>query len=428
VSVRLALVLALLFGVVVSYLTSLNEGRVRLVLAPGSGHDLPVMAVVAGAFVAGAAVVLGLWLVRDLNRAYREYQGVRRTRREAGLSEIYHRGVDAQLAGRGAAATQEYEEVLRREPGHPEAHARLGELALERGDPHAALTHHLEALRSDERPETLLAAAQAYRRAGRADDAIALYGRVLEGDPSHVTALRALRDMAVEAGRWPEALRAQERLGKLATAGERASESAWLAGIHYELGRRRQAEGNGAGAVAAFREALRAQSDFLPAMLALGDAHRLAGEPKEALRAWERGVEAQPALPLLARLEQVHRAEGRPTRMIALYREAVARQPDNVSLAFGLGRVYFDLSMLDEAADQFQKVEVRAPELPAVRAYLGAVFERRGQVREALEEYRQALRRGGGFEWPHRCGACGAAHAGWIDRCPSCGRWNTSRP
>ncbi len=37
--------------------------------------------------------------------------------------------------------------------------------------------------------------------------------------------------------------------------------------------------------------------------------------------------------------------------------------------------------MLDEAAEQFQKVEVRAPELPVVHAYLGAIFERRGQFR-----------------------------------------------
>ena len=32
------------------------------------------------------------------------------------------------------------------------------------------------------------------------------------------------------------------------------------------------------------------------------------------------------------------------------------------------------------------------PDLPVIHAYLGAVFERRGQVREALEEYRRALR------------------------------------
>ena len=119
---------------------------------------------------------------------------------------------------------------------------------------------------------------------------------------------------------------------------------------------------------------------------------------------WERAAEGQqPALPVLARIEQLHRAEGRPTRMISLYQNALARQPDNLALAFGLGRVYFELAMLDEAAEQFQKMEVRAPELPLIHAYLGAILERRGQFRDAMEEYRRALRESDRIEWPHRC-------------------------
>ena len=144
---------------------------------------------------------------------------------------------------------------------------------------------------------------------------------------------------------------------------------------------------------------------------------------------WERATDtAHPALPILARIERLHRDEGRPTRMISLYQGALARQPDNLALAFGLGRVYFELAMLDEAAEQFQKMEVRAPELPLIHAYLGAILERRGQFRDAMEEYRRALRSSDSVEWPHRCSSCGAAHSRWVDRCPSCRRWNTSRP
>jgi hypothetical protein len=124
----------------------------------------------------------------------------------------------------------------------------------------------------------------------------------------------------------------------------------------------------------------------VPAALLLGEAHLKAGEPREALRVWERAAEGpQPALPVLSRIEQLHRSEGRPTRMISLYQDALARQPDNLALAFGLGRVYFELAMLDEAAEQFQKMEVSAPELPLIHAYLGAILERRGQFHDALE-------------------------------------------
>jgi hypothetical protein len=113
--------------------------------------------------------------------------------------------------------------------------------------------------------------------------------------------------------------------------------------------------------------------------------------------------------------------------MIALYRTACERAPDDLALAAALGRVYFEQEMLDEAAEQFEKLEVKAPDLPVVHAFLGAVFEKRGQTRDAFDEYRRALRLGRGFDWPHRCEACATVVPTWQDRCPQCQRWNTLR-
>ncbi|MEK7837996.1 MAG: tetratricopeptide repeat protein, partial [candidate division NC10 bacterium] len=72
---------------------------------------------------------------------------------------------------------------------------------------------------------------------------------------------------------------------------ERPEEQTRLAGIHYEQGQSRLAEGDVPAAVVAFREALRVQPDFLPALLTLGDAHLRAGDSAQALRVWERGLE-----------------------------------------------------------------------------------------------------------------------------------------
>jgi lipopolysaccharide assembly protein B len=427
VSVRFGVLLALGFGAAVAYLASLNTARVSIAVAADWAWEVPLAALVVGAFLAGAVLALILGLVRDLGRSYRDYQRAREARRAESLGDVYHRGVDAQLSGRADAALQIYEELLKRDPGHAQAHARLGELALERGDAKGALVHHLDALRGEERPELVLAAAEDFRRTGRPGEAAALLERLLARDHDHVAALRALRDLAVNEGQWQRALGPQERIVALGS-GERRQEQAMLAGIQYELGRAFLAEGQAQPAIARFREALRSQSDFVPAAVALGDAHVAAGDSREALRAWERAVETHPELPLLARLEQAYRIEGRPTRMIALYQAASARVPESVPLAFALGRVYFELAMLDEAADQFQKVEVREPNLPGLHAVLGAIFERRGQTAEAFEEYRRALTLSGAFDWPYRCGACGAEHGRWIDRCPSCRGWNTSRP
>jgi lipopolysaccharide biosynthesis regulator YciM len=266
------------------------------------------------------------------------------------------------------------------------------------------------------------------RRLGRNDEAGTLYRQVLQTRRGHLGALRGLRDLAVEGGRWREALEAQQRVLGAVGSTERSPETEWLAVIYYELGRADVARANTGGALAHFKNAARADRLFLPAALALGDAYELIGDHREAVRVWERAAEVIPALPLLARLERAYRQEGRPSRIIALYRTAAERAPDDLALAVALGRVFFELEMLDEAADQFEKVEVRVPGSPVVHALLGAVFERRGQTQEAFEEYRRALQLGHAFDWPHRCEACGAGSPMWQDRCAQCHRWNTLRP
>ncbi len=270
--------------------------------------------------------------------------------------------------------------------------------------------------------------AQEARRAGRLDEARTLFRHVAQRWPAHRGALHELRDLAVDARQWDEAIAVQQQLMALAPPADRAAEAAWLAVEYYELGRLELARGEATSAVGHFKAALRADPKFTPAVVALGDAYEAAGDSREALRTWERAVETQPALPLLARLERAYREQARPSRMIALYRSASERAPDDLALAAALGRVYFELEMLDEAADQFEKLEVRAPDLPVVHAFLGAVFERRGETREAFEEYRRALRLGHAFDWPHRCTACGATAPRWQDRCGGCRRWNTLRP
>lgn len=265
-------------------------------------------------------------------------------------------------------------------------------------------------------------------RHARREEAADLYREVLGRQRAHVPALRALRDLAVEARQWSDALGLEQRLLSVVSSAERRQESEWLAIIHYERGREELATGHGPAALAEFKHALRADRRFIPASVALGDALDAGGDAREAVRVWERAVDAEPSPALLARLERAYRNEGRPSRMTALYRTAAERVPDDLGVAAALGRVYFELEMLDEAADQFKKIEVRAPNVSTVHAFLGAVFERRGQAREAFDEYRRALGLHQAFNWPHRCRACGSVAPAWVDRCSQCGRWNSLGP
>ena len=70
-SVRFGVLLALGFGAVVAYLASLNTARVRVIVAADWAWEVPLAALVVGAFLAGAVLALLLGLVRDLGRSYR---------------------------------------------------------------------------------------------------------------------------------------------------------------------------------------------------------------------------------------------------------------------------------------------------------------------------------------------------------------------
>ena len=71
VSIRLGLVVGLLFAIVVTYLTSINPSRVHVALGGDWAFDMPLMALIAVVFGAGAALALLLGILRDVTRSTR---------------------------------------------------------------------------------------------------------------------------------------------------------------------------------------------------------------------------------------------------------------------------------------------------------------------------------------------------------------------
>src|SRR5215813_8177111 len=80
---RLGGVLAIGFGVLVAYLASLNTTRVRVALSGDRGWEVPLAALVVGAFLTGVALTLVCVLVRDLGRSLLRHRQDRASRRGA---------------------------------------------------------------------------------------------------------------------------------------------------------------------------------------------------------------------------------------------------------------------------------------------------------------------------------------------------------
>jgi len=109
--VRLGVVLSIGFGVPIAYLASLNTTRVRVVLTGDRGWEVPLAALVVGAFLTGVALTLVCVLVRDLGRSLRRYRQDRARRRGdsgapgAGLAS--EPGLESANAGRQSHALRE---------------------------------------------------------------------------------------------------------------------------------------------------------------------------------------------------------------------------------------------------------------------------------------------------------------------------------
>ena len=311
-----------------------------------------------------------------------------------------------------------------------ETHLARGAQARQAGRLDEAIEHHARALEVDDgHLGALFALAEDYQAVGQPGVVREHLRRILSRHPKEPRALAWLRDLAVAEGRWEEALGVQSQLLRRATAPEaRTRETAFFVGIRYEAGKVALAEGRTHDARRLFREVIRDDPAFIPGYLGLGDTLQKLGKGREAVQIWQQGLERTAALPLLRRLARHEQDAGHPAVMIQLVQRALARVPDDPTLTFYLGQVYLELSMLDEATEQFERLAALAPNVATFHAYLGSLLERRGEITEALVEYRQALRTRGAFDLPHRCEECGNVSGGWADRCERCGRWNSVQP
>lgn len=117
-------------------------------------------------------------------------------------------------------------------------------------------------------------------------------------------------------------------------------------------------------------------------------------------RAYRRALEADPDLvPAIINLANVHYARGELAEAEALYQRAITLEADLYETHFNLGNVYHDLGRLQEAAGSYAAALRLNPDYPEAHFYLAVTLEKQGRSGEAHPHWQRYLALAPEGEW-----------------------------
>jgi predicted O-linked N-acetylglucosamine transferase (SPINDLY family) len=298
--------------------------------------------------------------------------------------EAFRLATQHQAAGRFPNAKALYQQVLQREPRHPEALRRLGVLARSAHRFDLALdllTRAIEAGAPEASCRFELGLAHAVQ--GRWDEASMALERVLTLDPVHGEALLQLGNVRLAQGRLAEAEACYQKLVELDPGSVEG---------HHNLGLARRRQGRIEEAEACHRSALAALPAYAAALSSQGSARLAQGEAAEALVSYRRLVELRPDdAEAHTNVGSALYAMGECEQAVASLRRALELQPDSARAWQELGAARLKQDRPDEAIEHFRRALELQPGAVAALHGLGKALLRRGQPAEAAAWLQRSL-------------------------------------
>lgn len=208
----------------------------------------------------------------------------------------YRRAVQLHASGRGGEAEAMYREVLAVAPAHADSIHMLGVVALQAGQPQAALDHF--------------------------DQAIALRPRVATYYVNRANALHRLGRMAEAEVACGDALRVERNCAE----------------AYQVLGHIKSDQGQAEDAIAAYQKAARIKPGLHDIHNSLGIAFRHAGRLEDAEHSLREALRREPGEPMLtANLSSVLKELGRVAEAERCLRAALQTKPNDPVLQYNLG-------------------------------------------------------------------------------------------
>lgn len=410
--------------VIIAYFSSLNPDSVTVNLSSTASYSVSMVGFFLFSFALGAFIVILFTLLRDARTIFKDWRSRQRERIDARVQEIFSKGLYAYLSGKYDQAISFFRDILRIEPNHFHTLLRIGDVYLQERNYSEAIRYHKRARKLDEKSlEAPFALANDYVLSGSYEEAAAVLQEIVKKDSSNVEALIRLRDVYIKMGRWDGAHEIQGRVVKHRK--DKLEDMKLLMGLRYEFAKLLFNRGERDKGEKLLKAITRADKDFIPAYVTLGDMLVESGEGPEAADLWEKGYYLNYNEILLHKLEDFYLRQGEPEKIIWIYKKAISLYPDNTALRFYLGKLYYRLEMLDEAYEILSELEGIESAMPELYKLLGNIYERKEEYGMALAEFKKALGLRKRVMVPYYCPLCDYHTYEWSGRCSRCGEWNT---
>lgn len=420
------IIFILLLGVIALF-AIFNQDSTTINIPFGMTYEISTIGLILLSGIVGALTMLVIFALRDLKRYIDNWQYQKKQKKEAEVQGLYSKALNALLAHKEDDAKDLLKEVISKEPEHLDALLRLGDIALSEEDFQKAGEYYQQAKDiSPQNPETLFAIERLMEKTGRWSDALHYLEDILDIDDGNLSALYKKRDILERQERWDELVLVQKTILKKEHAEkDKNRERQDLIGYKYEYGRQGLENGELEKARKAFRTVLRIDKDFVPATLGLAEVLLREGESEEAVNVLEKSYAHNSSMILLARLEDLLINIGEPARLIRIYKNSLSRDPQNPTIRFFLGKLYYRLEMVDDAIETLSSIDTGSADYPELHQLMGNLYMKRNQTEKAASEFRKAIDIKMALRLPYCCKECGYISSEWSGRCNDCKKWNT---
>ena len=424
------IIFVLLIGLFMAWLVTVYSGN--LTVFSEQVHlwkdvQIEVRLLVLLVFFAGLVLNVLYSGYMEIRRMVKNFSASAATRAGKRMSTLMQEAQVSMSHGLWSEARQTLQAILKERPDHVPASLLLGDVLMKQGDTETAVKH-LETLclAQPELVEARYQLADALVSARNPQGAAKLLKQLVGDHPkSALRALRRLRALHVEAGRWDEALDVHKRLVSRFQGELNLAEKAQGAALSFQVGLVKVEADLFKDASLIFQQVIKEDASFVPAYLALGRCMILQDQEPQGLEIWLEGFRTTGEGALLQEIEDYFIQCGRPAEGLAVLQRVAATSAHLTTAKFFLGKMYYRLEILDEALVLFQEVRAQVVYSPILFFFMAKIHGRRGRTEQALNEYRQLLRNLGVLKFRYECSVCGHRTQDFLDRCETCGNWNS---